>query len=61
MNAAGATTRGAGMINGQQFAGGACSKTLARRKSGPTQSGVSSGSLNWSSGTGALINSVTGE
>ena len=47
-------------INGQEFAGGACSKTLARRKSGVTQSGVSSGILISSVGTGALINSALG-
>jgi len=50
----------ASRINGQEFAGGACSKTLARRKSGATQSGVSSGILNLSVGTGALINSALG-
>ena len=48
------------VINGQELAGGACSKTLARRKTGTAQRGVKSGILNSSVGTGALISSATG-
>jgi len=48
-------------INGQDCAGGACSKTAAIRKSGPIERGANSATLNSLVGAGALIKSAAGE
>jgi len=50
------------MINGQECAGGACSKTLASRKSVRTQMELSSsGREDLTIGAGAVIKGAAGE